>query len=195
MKIYTKTGDDGTTGLFAGPRVSKDHNRIAAYGDVDELNAMLGWALAVGRSSPPSNTGRPALPVLEWLEQIQADLFSLGAQLATPEPEAHGTCLLSDADIERIEGWIDRMQADLPPLKQFIMPGGNQLGAILHIARTVCRRAERSAVHLFLTEGYTPASPRAIGYLNRLSDFLFVAARWCNHIGGVTETPWPGKKR
>ncbi len=191
MKIYTKTGDDGTTGLFAGPRVLKDDVRIAAYGTVDELNAWLGWLLAHLPEDLPQAEGQPDLR--RTLSQIQSDLFAAGAQLATPAPEEHGMCILHEQDIQRLEAWIDRAEGCLPKLKSFIMPGGTPSAAALHVARTVCRRAEREVVRL----GHNLDDAGEIGiivrYLNRLSDLLFVAARLANHWAGVEDVPWEGK--
>jgi cob(I)alamin adenosyltransferase len=191
MKIYTKTGDSGTTGLFAGPRVPKDHPRIAAYGAVDELNAVLGlfasslapgldWQILVDET---------ALSIRSLAEQIQSDLFSIGAELATPDPRQHGMCLLPEQRVPFLEGCIDSLEAELPPLSHFVLPGGTSLSAQLHLARTVCRRAEREVVHL----AHQPEAADCdliIVYLNRLSDLLFVAARWVNHRAGVADVPW-----
>src|SRR5437870_3187340 len=157
MKIYTKTGDAGETGLFAGGRVRKDDVRIEAYGTVDELNAILGLA----RCEP--------LPgeVEQTLEQVQSELFSVGAELATPEPEKHGTALVGDEQIDLLERAIDKLEAGLPPLRNFILPAGSRGAALLHVARGVCRRAERRVVTL-IHSGATAVSPRIIRYLNRL---------------------------
>lgn len=178
MKIYTKTGDAGQTGLFAGPRVSKNHPRIEAYGSVDELNATIGLARAWGSTS--------RLDPL--LETIQHGLFAVGAELATPDPQAHGTALIDEAAITALETAIDENQAQLPALRQFILPTGTQFAAALHIARGVCRRAERCFVTLLETE---PAvSLVTLRYLNRLSDLLFVLARIANAEAGVADTGW-----
>lgn len=179
MKIYTKTGDEGETGLFAGPRVGKDHRRIEAYGAVDELNALLGLV----RTFPI-----PGM-IDAQLVSIQNELFAIGAELATPDPIAHGTCLLCDPMIDRLEQSIDTMESDLPPLKQFILPGGVSPAAHLHLARTVCRRAERRVVAL-ARHPEERVSVHLIRYLNRLSDWLFVASRWVNQDAGHAETPW-----
>lgn len=179
MKIYTKTGDDGETGLFAGPRVAKDHPRIEAYGTVDELNAMLGMIRA-----DPLPPGFDPL-----LQQIQNDLFNLGAELATPDPQAKGTMLLSEASITDLEQAIDAWEANLSPLRNFILPGGSRAAAGLHIARTIARRAERQTVTLANTPGER-IDRRVVVYLNRLSDFFFVAARAANAALGVEDVAW-----
>jgi cob(I)alamin adenosyltransferase len=178
MKIYTKTGDGGDTGLFAGPRTSKDHPRIEAYGTVDELNAALGLA----RVQPLSAT------LDGLLGAIQNDLFSLGAELATPDPGAHGMLLLRDDRVEALERAIDRMEQELPPLTQFVLPGGGAAAAALHLARAIARRAERRVVTL--QHGDEPISPRLIRYLNRLGDLLFVMARLANQHDGHPDLPW-----
>jgi cob(I)alamin adenosyltransferase len=179
MKIYTKTGDDGETGLFGGPRVSKDAARIEAYGSVDELNSVLG----VVRTHPLD----PSVDHL--LRQIQNELFALGAQLATPDPAAHSTAMIGPAQIAALEGAIDRFEAGLEPLKQFILPGGTAAAAHLHLARTVCRRAERRLVTL-VRQSPEPVSNDLLVYLNRLSDLLFVLARAVNHAAGSADIPW-----
>src|SRR5579883_2858411 len=142
MKIYTKTGDDGQTGLFAGPRVRKDHPRITSYGTVDELNALLGL---VRSESPPAG-----LDLL--IERIQNELFDLGAELATPDPERHGLRILGPKQIAALEAAIDLHESHLEPLRQFVLPGGSRTAALLHLARTVCRRAERDVVALAASE-------------------------------------------
>lgn len=181
MKIYTKTGDSGTTGLFAGPRVFKDSPRIAAYGSVDELNAILG--MAIQSLSPDSQH------LAQTITQIQSDLFSIGAELATPDPVAQGMCLLPEARTGDLERSIDEMEETLPPLKNFVLPGGCPASAALHWARTVCRRAERDVVHLSQQAGIADCG-RIIIYLNRLSDWLFVVARQQNAIAGLPDQPW-----
>ncbi len=179
MKIYTKTGDEGQTGLFGGPRVDKDDPRIEAYGTVDELNSVLGL---VRCSQPPQQ-------IDALLEGIQSELFSLGAELATPNPAAHGTSLIGAEQITRLERAIDEHEALLEPLKQFILPGGTPAASQLHLARTVCRRAERRLVTL-VHESSEPISPQLVVYLNRLSDLLFVLARSVNRTAGVADVPW-----
>jgi cob(I)alamin adenosyltransferase len=178
-KIYTKTGDSGDTGLFGGPRVRKDAPRIEAYGTVDELNSVLGLARAQGL----------ALPVDALLQQIQNELFCLGAQLATPDPAAHGTGMIGPANVAALEGAIDHYQQDLPPLRQFILPGGSVAAAQLHLARTVCRRAERRLVTL-MHGSPEPVSGDLLVYLNRLSDLLFVLARVANRDAGTGDIAW-----
>ncbi len=182
MKIYTKTGDDGSTGLFGGPRVRKDDPRIEAYGDVDELNASLGWARS--RELPEA--------IDELLHQIQNDLFTAGAQLATPDPEKQLAAAIGLDDIEALENAIDHFDANLPPLKNFILPGGTSAAAALHAARTICRRAERRIITLAQTDG-TTISPDLIVYINRLSDLLFVLARSANFTAGVEDVPWKAR--
>ncbi len=179
MKIYTKTGDRGDTGLFGGPRVSKDAPRIEAYGTVDELNSLLG----VTRSL--LQTG--AVDTL--LEQIQNELFSLGAQLATPDPVAHQMQLIGPPQVASLEAAIDRFEAGLAPLTQFILPGGSPAAAQLHLARTVCRRAERRVVTL-VQNASEPVAGDLLVYLNRLSDLLFVLAREVNRGSGRGDVPW-----
>ena len=177
MKIYTKTGDAGETGLFAGPRVPKDDPRVEAYGDVDELNAFIG----VARCEPLDRATD------ELLASIQNDLFDLGAELASPEPERVGTKRVGASDIARLEAAIDEHEERLPPLREFILPGGTRSAALLHVARTVCRRAERRVVTLRRQQ---TISREAIIYLNRLSDLLFVLARAVNHQSGSGDVPW-----
>ncbi len=180
MKIYTRTGDGGGTALFGGTRVSKANPRVAAYGDVDELNACLG---AVRAQSELSGD------VSELLEQLQKDLFAIGARLADPGEKIAGRVAkvaVTDADIQRLENWIDRCEAELPPLRRFILPGGSRAGALLHFSRTVCRRAERSIVAL----GTDSVEAHLLAYVNRLSDLLFVLARTVNHRAGQAEVEW-----
>lgn len=179
MKIYTKTGDNGTTGLLGGTRVPKDHLRVAAYGDVDELNALLGLVKAEADG-----------PLARLLGHIQRDLFALGAQLADPTARVaslKAKATVGAAQTRRLERAIDKAQAGLPPLTAFILPGGTSLGAHLHLARTVCRRAERGVITL---NRDTPIGPRLLEYVNRLSDLLFVLARAANHAAGQGEDRW-----
>jgi cob(I)alamin adenosyltransferase len=179
VKIYTRTGDSGDTGLFDGTRVAKNDPRVAAYGDVDELNAWLGSA----------RTELADADVSAMIEQIQRDLFALGARLADPAKKIAGRvtkAAVAPEDIRRLEDWIDRLESELPPLRRFILAGGCRAGAALHVARTVCRRAERSVVSL----GPGEVEPDVIVYANRLSDLLFVMARAVNHRAGVPETEW-----
>jgi cob(I)alamin adenosyltransferase len=179
MKIYTKTGDQGQTGLFGGPRVAKCHVRIEAYGQVDELNAILG--LARCQTLPP--------PVEQTLQRVQHELFAVGAELASPDPARHGVVLLGPAAIQRLEREIDHLEAGLPPLRQFILPAGCQAAALLHVARAVCRRAERAVVALAQSPDHS-VSAGLIAYLNRLGDYLFVAARYANLEANVAEVAW-----
>ena len=177
MKIYTRTGDTGETALFDGTRVAKSDARVSTYGDVDELNACLGLARAQSTDEE----------LEAMLEQIQRDLFALGSRLADPAHKIAGRvvkAVVTPDDISRLEGWIDRLEADLPPLRSFILPGGDVAGATLHVARTVCRRAERAMVALGGLE------PDLLVYINRLSDLLFVMARAANHRAGSAETEW-----
>lgn len=178
MKIYTKTGDTGETGLFGGPRVSKDAPRIEAYGTVDELNSTLGLARAEGLP--------PAMETL--LSGIQSELFDLGAELATPDPAAMGTRSITAARVAVLEEAIDHYEAGLQPLKGFILPAGSRAACLLHVARTVCRRAERRLVTLAAHE--PNVSPDLVVYLNRLSDLLFVLARAANASVGQEDVPW-----
>jgi len=180
VKIYTRTGDAGETGLIGGGRVPKDHARVAAYGEVDELNAVLGVARA--------QAGDP--PLAGLLGDVQRDLFALGAQLADPSATV-GTkkakAAIGAGHVERLEQAIDAREAELPPLAHFVLPGGGPLGATLHLARTVCRRAERAIVTLARHEA---VDPRVLAYVNRLADLLFVLARHENHRTGEAEDRW-----
>ncbi len=179
LKIYTKTGDAGETSLFDGTRVKKTDPRVAAYGDVDELHACLGVTRA---SDVDTETG-------EWLLVVQRDLFALGAQLADPRHKIADRvtkAVVSEEQVTRLEGWIDALDAELPPLRHFILAGGAPGGALLHFARTVCRRAERSVLAL----GADQVDPLIGVYLNRLSDLLFTMARAVNHRAGVPEMQW-----
>jgi cob(I)alamin adenosyltransferase len=187
-KIYTRTGDNGTTGLAAGPRRKKSDLRVEAFGAVDEANAALGLALL----HADDDSGLAAM-----LTRIQNDLFDLGADLATPdtgEAVAWEPLRIIAAQVERLEHEIDALNADLKPLNSFILPGGSPLSAYLHLARTIVRRAERLMVALSDVEGEI-VSTEALKYANRLSDFLFVAARHANQ-GGTADILWvPGKNR
>ena len=185
MKIYTRTGDGGETGLFGGPRVRKDDRRVEAYGAVDELNAALGAASAA--------LAEPDLAAM--LRETQSALFDLGGGLATPRARERAAAGLAapriGADaIGRLEGWIDALEEELEPLTQFVLPGGAPAAAALHLARTICRRAERRAVTLAEAE---EIPDEALRYLNRLSDFLFVAARAVNRRAGVEEPRWTSR--
>lgn len=181
MKIYTKTGDRGETGLFDGRRVSKADPRVEACGEVDELGAWLGLVLA-GDPGPDAD-------LVDIITTIQRDLFALGARLADPERRIAARVAkvgLDQQSVQRLESWIDRCEAELPPLRSFILAGGAPAGAMLHLARTICRRAERRVVSL----GVDAVDPEVIVYLNRLSDLLFVSARLVNHRAGVKEVEW-----
>jgi cob(I)alamin adenosyltransferase len=185
MKIYTRTGDDGTTGLFGGARVKKSSLRVEAYGTVDETNATIGRARA-------SLAGTKAAEIDAGLARIQAELFTLGAELATvagKEGQLKMT-LLSNDEGTRLEREIDAAEDGLPPLKSFVLPGGTAAAADLHLARCVARRAERLLVNLAETEA---VRTECIVYLNRLSDLLFTLARRANHLSGVEDVPWIGR--
>jgi cob(I)alamin adenosyltransferase len=182
MKIYTKTGDDGDTALFGGGRVHKDDVRVEAYGQVDELNSVLGLARAEG------------LGVLDPLAQaLQNQLFTIGSMLATPadSPAAAHIPQVQDAWVEAMEHAIDSYDLELPSLKSFILPGGTKAAALLHLARTVCRRAERRVVPLHRAGQVAPAVEV---YLNRLSDLLFAMARYANFKAGLPDVPWLNPK-
>ena len=179
MKIYTKTGDDGTTSLFDGTRVSKTHPRVVAYGAVDELNAHLGAAIAAGL--PPDLAGK--------VTHIQRDLFAVGARLADPRHKIAARvekASIDESDVTRLEGWIDELEDALPPLRHFILAGGAPGGAGLHVARTVCRRAEAEALRII----DAAVDAVVLVYLNRLSDLLFVMARAANASDSVPEQIW-----
>lgn len=182
MKIYTKTGDDGETALFGGGRVPKDDVRVSAYGEVDELNATIGAALA---SAPEGFEAA-------LLESIQRDLFAIGGQLASPDPKKVAKALakaqLDDARITALEQAIDRLDTELTPLTAFVLPGGTLKAASLHLARTVCRRAERGVIALDRSGGHVPPVIRI--YLNRLSDLLFTLARAANARAGQADRLW-----
>jgi cob(I)alamin adenosyltransferase len=179
VKIYTKTGDAGETSLFDGTRVPKTDPRVVAYGDVDELQACIGVAVAAGLDDQ----------LRDMALAVERDLFALGARLADP---AHKIAprvtkvVVDDQSIARLESWIDQLEAELPPLRHFVLAGGSRPGAALHLARTVCRRAERSTLAL----GAERVEPVARIYLNRLSDLLFVMARAANHRAGIPEAEW-----
>ena len=178
MKLYTKTGDTGETSLFDNSRVLKSDPRVDAYGEIDETNACIGVAIAAGAGAD----------VDALLVAIQKDLFALGARLADPTARIAprvGKAIVTEADIKRLEDAIDRFEAEVPPLRSFILPGGAPAGAALHLARTVCRRAERRVVALG-----DQVQPVVLKYVNRLSDLLFVLARAVNHRASVPETEW-----
>ena len=186
-KIYTRTGDDGTTGLVDGSRLSKHNARVCTYGDVDETNSVIGLVRL--------NLENQMLD--KMLERIQNDLFDLGADLATPLPEAgeadsEYALRMVGSQTKRLETDLDQLNAELSPLTSFVLPGGHRSAAYLHLARTVCRRAERVCVGLSDAQ---EINPHALQYLNRLSDFLFVAARWCNDQGAADVKWVPGANR
>lgn len=180
MKIYTRTGDSGETGLFGGPRVPKNDLRISAYGSIDELNAALGLAGLHSESSL----------LAPLIVQFQNELFAVGAELATSDPAAHGTNLIAASHVKFMEATIDSLESALSPLKQFILPGGTALSAALHLARTICRRSERDLVSLIRSG--TSVRNELLHYLNRLGDLLFVMARYANHEAGKPDVPWNG---
>lgn len=182
MKIYTKTGDDGQTGLFGGTRVSKASERVSAYGQIDELNSVVGLARSHGLESRKD----------AWLARIQSELFDLGAELSTVQEKQASVAqfLLDDADIAKLEAAIDELEVELTPLKAFVLPGGSTTASALHLARTVCRRAERALVALAASE---PVRPEVIRYVNRLSDLFFVMARSANRDEGLPDVPWLGR--
>jgi len=179
VKIYTRTGDRGETGLFDGTRVAKSDSRVATYGDVDELNAWLGFVRA----------GLSDHQLGGMLERIQRDLFALGARLADPTSRIAARvtkAAVTSEDVARLEQWIDELETELPPLRRFILSGGSASGAALHVARTVCRRTERAMVAL----GPDAVEADLLTYVNRLSDLLFVMARAANRRGGAAEFEW-----
>ena len=189
MKVYTRRGDAGETSLFGGVRVSKSAVRVASYGSVDELNAALGVACAA--------LGADFSDLVEGVRTIQSSLFDLGGELATPdveEREAKGKPIprVQADDVDALESWIDRLDAEIEPLQSFILPGGAAAAAQLHLARTICRRAEREVVGLAQLE---PVAELPLRYLNRLSDLLFTLARAVNQRAGVAEPQWSGKQR
>jgi cob(I)alamin adenosyltransferase len=179
-KIYTRTGDNGTTGLGDGSRIDKDDPRIEAIGAIDELNSVLGLLLS---QELPQN-------IRERLSPIQHRLFDIGGELCLPGKPVHRA--LSSEDIEALEAALEQLNADLPPLREFILPGGCPAAAIGHLARTVCRRAERRLVRLAKT---TELDPAAVTYLNRLSDLLFVVARQLNRLAGRTDVYWQHERK
>ena len=176
MKLYTRSGDDGSTGLFGGQRVDKDALRVAAYGTVDELNAALGIAHAICQFEE----------LRDALTRLQSRLFDVGADLCTIEDEKKKV-RIGDRHVQEIEQLIDRVSEQLPPLKTFVLPGGSELAARLHFARTVCRRAERLIVTLSRQE---PVNDAVLPYMNRISDLLFAVARRANQLAGHPDIPW-----
>ncbi|RLB05622.1 MAG: cob(I)yrinic acid a,c-diamide adenosyltransferase [Deltaproteobacteria bacterium] len=181
VKIYTRTGDKGKTGLFSGERVEKDDVRVKAYGSVDELNSILGWCLVIVENDW----------LKELIDKLQNQLFILGGDLATPPigKWAEKVKRIDESYIEFIERYIDKIENELSPLKEFILPGGSELASRVHIARVVCRRAERDAVRALRERR---VNPMTVQYLNRLSDLLFVLARYINQQGNITERVFIG---
>jgi cob(I)alamin adenosyltransferase len=177
MKIYTRTGDDGSTGLYGGGRVAKCDPRIEAFGAVDELNAQLGVARAIGLPKRFDSV----------IAILQNQMFDLGAELATPDAVSHGTDYLQEADIAQVEHWIDEFESTLAPLQTFILPGGTPAAAALHLARCICRRAEREIVALGAA---STVRPTTLQYMNRIGDFLFVLARSANAESGHADIAW-----
>lgn len=198
MKLYTKTGDDGTTGLHGAGRVLKSDVRVEAYGQVDELNSVIGWVRAA-LSSLDASSDAPSAVLNTRLIAIQNDLFQIGAQLSTPGDRATPAAQaqvsgIGEQQIRSLEQWIDEAADQTPPIKVFVLPAGTEAATRLHIARGVCRRAERYLVAMIDTEriaaGNTIPERIILRYLNRLSDLLFAWARWANHRAGVDDEPW-----
>ena len=191
FKVYTRTGDRGDTGLFGGGRVGKDADRVDAYGEVDELNAVLGMVRAADGGIGAAAPSVPLATIDGILVQVQRDLFAIGALLATPDREKMRDQLakarLDEARVAELEAAIDAADELLEPLRTFILPGGTPKAAALHVARTVCRRAERRVVHL---RRETDVPDEVVVYLNRLSDLLFTLARLANRAAGVPDTAW-----
>ncbi len=201
MKIYTRSGDKGQTSLFGGERVSKSHARVKTYGTLDELNSVIGLCLASCTQLDQQTLSQAHTNEIQWLLQVQKDLFAIGAWFASKEASekvARGEEAFSgdrkrrthidENRIAELEKQIDEWESVLAPMKSFILPGGSSTGAQVHIARTICRRAEREAVELMEAGEVVPEI--AIVYLNRLADALFVFARWINHKAGTQEEPW-----
>lgn len=182
MKIYTKTGDDGETGLFGGARVSKASLRVEAYGEVDELNSAIGWARLSVEDAELDGL----------LNQVQNDLFEVGAELGSTAERKEKSMmpLIEEAQVERLEKGIDHYEQGPPPLENFVLPGGSESASRFHLARCICRRAERSIVALSSQE---PVRGEVLRYVNRLSDLLFTLARYANHVAGVDDIPWKGR--
>ncbi len=190
-RVYTRTGDKGFTRLVGGQQVPKDHIRISTYGTVDELNSILGIIRVFLRESPMPDASRVTLDVM--LHKIQNDLFNVGSDLATrAEDRWPGMYRVGGEDVDRLEGWIDTLNDEVGPLTEFILPGGGKVGAFFHQGRTVCRRAERDCVALMREE--PEAGEGAMRYLNRLSDYLFVAGRWAAKQANEPEPLWERPK-
>ncbi len=186
-KVYTKTGDSGSTGLADGRRVPKNHPRIEAYGCVDELNAIVGCV----RTAAQANSHEHISRLDDILNTVQNDLFELGADLATCAPP--DSSRIREEDVLKLETAIDEFNEDLPPLQEFILPGGGAIGSLMHQARTVCRRAERR--YLDLLDAEADSAPEGLRYLNRLSDLLFVLGRWSSCVLGEPEVLWKPRNR
>jgi cob(I)alamin adenosyltransferase len=185
-RVYTRRGDQGETSLAGGQRVAKDGPRIEAYGDVDELNSFVGAARALAEEMTDRN-GR-VWPLVPVLMRVQHELFNLGSILATLPEDVHpGQARITEAEVTQLEREMDKINADLPPLRSFVLPGSGRLNAALHVCRAICRRAERATVSLARVES---VPPEAIHYLNRLSDALFVWSRWASHAVCEAETLW-----
>ncbi len=187
VRIYTRTGDQGETSLFSGEKVSKHDLRVEAYGTVDELNSAIGWALMAVKAIQNDNI----VHISAMLETLQRELFEVGADLATPPSKnanAYKILRIGDDEVKRLEKWIDKLDEALPTLRAFIMPGGTEAAARIHIARTVCRRAERIAVRA--VHSAPNVNVGVVRYLNRLNDLLFVMARFANHCQGVMDVTW-----
>lgn len=185
-RVYTRRGDQGETSLAGGQRVAKDSPRIEAYGTVDELNAFLGAARVT--AGELAAVEKRVTPLVKILLRVQHELFNLGSILATLPADVHPRqARITDSDIVRLESEIDSMNAELPALRSFVLPGGGRLNADLHVCRTVCRRAERVLIAASRSE---PVPPETVRYLNRLSDALFVWSRWASHATGAAETLW-----
>jgi cob(I)alamin adenosyltransferase len=192
-KIYTRSGDDGGTMLATGDRVGKDHQRIRSYGDIDELNCVLGLVrIELAREPRREAHAEAAQHIDEELARIQQELFDLGAELSTPTPDGSAPKLaIHQGQVDRLERELDAHNEALAPLRSFVLPGGGPVGAACHLARTVCRRAERELVALGRTE---PVRGEAMRYVNRLSDYLFVLSRAAAHVFGEPEVLWnPGR--
>lgn len=186
-RVYTRTGDDGQTGLVGGKRIDKDDLRIACYGDVDELNSIIGVVRSI--LAEPPHAGTPQAERIDAvLGFVQQELFDVGSELATPkEAEYEGMIRVAEDSVGRLEGWMDELSPDLPELKSFVLPGGGAAASMLHVARTVCRRAERAVTTLVRRGDAAPGTAR---YLNRLSDLLFVQSRWIAIQSGRSEVLW-----
>jgi len=193
VRIYTRSGDDGETSLVGGTRVPKDELRLELLGTLDELNALLGMARSLLAGGGPEGASRHA----PLVDRLQAELFAVGAELATPSEEERRRfqiAVMTDAQVMALEREIDAMEATLPPLQNFILPGGIPAAGALHLARAVCRRAERRAVALGRQEGGA-TNPAVLRYLNRLSDLLFVMARAANQAAGIEDVPWRAERK